>query len=105
MNETDPQPENSAMALVKLLRGGQLTLPAEARKALRLAEGDYLEAEVVQGGVMLKPVAVVDRGKAWDDLMAIIDEPKWRGPGPEPSDDELLELADEEVHALRREHE
>ena len=105
MNEPNPQPENSSMALVKLLRGGQLTLPAEARKALRLAEGDYLEAEVVQGGVMLKPVAVVDRTKAWDDLMAIIDEPKWRGPGPEPSDDELLELADEEVHALRREHE
>jgi hypothetical protein len=48
---------------------------------------------------------VVDRTKAWDDLMAIIDQPKWRGPGPEPSDDELLELADEEVHALRREHE
>jgi len=103
MNEPKPQPENT-MALVKLLRGGQLTLPAEARKALRLAEGDYLEAEVVQGGVMLKPVAVVDRTKAWDDLMAIIDEPKWRGPGPEPSDDELLELADEEVHALRRGH-
>src|SRR3954471_15434607 len=104
MTETNPQPEN-AMALVKLLRGGQLTLPAETRKALRLVEGDYLEAELVQGGVMLKPVAVVDRTKAWDDLMAIIDEPKWRGPGPEPSDDELLELADEEVHALRREHE
>src|SRR3954451_2351478 len=104
MNEPNPQPENT-MALVKLLRGGQLTLPAEARKALHLAEGDYLEAEVVQGGVMLKPVAVVDRAKAWDDLMAIIDEPKWRGPGPEPSDDELLAMADEEVHALRREHE
>src|SRR5436305_7417411 len=104
MNQANPQPEN-AMALVKLLRGGQLTLPAEARKALHLVDGDYLEAELVQGGVMLKPVAVVDRGQAWDRLMAIIDEPKWRGPGPEPSDDELLELADEEVHALRSEHE
>ena len=105
MDEANPQPENSGMALVKLLRGGQLTLPAEARKALHLADGDYLEAELVEGGVMLKPVAVVDRTKAWDDLMAIIDEPKWRGPGPEPSDDELLELADEEVHATRRERE
>src|SRR3954468_16031204 len=105
MKKPNPQPESSSMALVKLLRGGQLTLPAEARKALCLAEGDYLEAEVVQGGVMLKPVAVVDRAKAWDDLMAIIGETKWRGPGPEPSDDELLELADEEGQVFRREHE
>src|ERR1051325_3282351 len=103
MTKINPQPESSSMALVKLLRGGQLTLPAEARKALHLADGDYLEAELVEGGVMLKPVAVVDRTKAWDRLMAIIDEPKWRGPGPEPSDDELLAMADEAVHALRAE--
>jgi AbrB family looped-hinge helix DNA binding protein len=59
------RPEDKEMALVKLLRGGQLTLPAETRKALRLKEGDYLEAEVTEGGVLLKPVAVVDRRKAW----------------------------------------
>ena len=92
------------MALVKLLRGGLLTLPAATRRKLGLKEGDYLEAAEVEGGVMLKPVAVVDRQRAWDDLMAIINEPKWRGPEPEPSDDELLELANEEIHAMRREH-
>ena len=52
----------------------------------------------------LKPVAVVDRTRAWDDLMAIISEPKWRGPASEPSDDELMEMADEAVHATRAEH-
>lgn len=92
------------MALVKVLRGGQLTLPAETRKALQLSEGDYLEAAVVDGEVRLRPVAVIDRQKAWDDLMTLIDEPKWRGPGPEPSDEEVLAMADDEIHALRREH-
>ena len=92
------------MALVKLLRGGQLTLPAEARRALKLKEGDYLEAEVVNGGVLLRPVAVVGREKAWDELMAIVDTPKWGGPGPEPSEDELMEMVVEEIHAMRNEH-
>ena len=36
------------MPLVKMTRNGQVTLPAEARKALRLKEGDYLEAEVAE---------------------------------------------------------
>ena len=92
------------MALVRMLRGGQVTLPAEARKALKLKEGDYLDLEVTERGVLLKPVAVVDRAKAWDDLAAILSRGKWVGPGPEPSDDELLEQADAAVHAQRADH-
>jgi AbrB family looped-hinge helix DNA binding protein len=53
------------MSLVKVIRDGQITLPAEAREALRRKEGDYLEAEVVDGDVRLKPVTVVDREAAW----------------------------------------
>ena len=50
------------MALVRLLRGGQVTLPAELRQKLQVKEGDYLEAEVVENGMLLKPVAFVSRG-------------------------------------------
>ena len=92
------------MALVKLLRGGLLTLPAAARREMKLNEGDYLEAEVVERGVLLRPVKMVDREKAWDDLAALLRERKWPGPGPEPSDDELLEMADDEIHAMRAGH-
>ena len=102
--QPNPQAENGIMALVRMLRGGQVTLPAEARKALKLKEGDYLDLEVTERGVLLKPVAVVDRAKAWDDLSAILSRVKWVGPGPEPSDDELLELANEAVHAQRADH-
>src|SRR5438105_12521530 len=98
MNNTNTQPGNAIMVLVRMLRGGQVTLPAEARKALKLKEGDYLEAEIVAGEVRLKPVAVVDRNAAWNRVMAIVAEPKWRGPGPEPSDDELLDEVVEVIH-------
>lgn len=90
------------MPLVKLLRGGLLTLPAATRRRLRLNEGDYLEAEEVAGGVMLKPVAVVGRERAWDDLIALVNEPK--GVDPALSDDDLLEMADDEIHAMRAGH-
>ena len=89
------------MPLTKLTRNGQVTLPAEARKALRLKEGDYLETEVVGDRLMLKPVAVVDRNKAWEDLMAVVARPKWIGPGPEPSEDEVMETVVEDIHAMR----
>ena len=56
------------MALMKLRRAAQLTLPAEMRKALKVKEGDYLEAEIVARGVLLRPVAVVDRARAFEAM-------------------------------------
>lgn len=91
------------MPLTKLTRNGQVTLPAEARKALRLKEGDYLEAEVVNDVVQLRPVRVVDRAAADRRLDEIGRQVKWVGLGPEPSDDELLEMVDDDIHAMRTE--
>jgi AbrB family looped-hinge helix DNA binding protein len=76
------------MALVKMLRGGMLTLPAEFRRSLRLGDGDYLDAEVVDGKVELRPVAVVDREEAWKRIREIVDEDKYIGPEPRPSPEE-----------------
>ena len=90
------------MALVRLLRGGQVTLPADVRQKLKLAQGDYLEAEVVENGVLLKPVSVVEREKVWDDLVEIINEPKWREP-PTMSPEEEEEWITAEVKAARME--
>ena len=96
--------ENNEMALVKLLRGGQVTMPAGIRRELRVKEGDYFETELVEGGVLLKPVSVVDREAARRDLRDILATPKWIGPGPEPSEDEVMEMAVEAVHEVRRDH-
>ena len=96
---------SDAMSVVKMLRGGQITLPAEIRRALELGEGDYLEAEVVAGAVVLKPKALIDREQAWERLMRIVERPKWRGPGPEPSEDALIDEVVEDIDAMRRAYE
>lgn len=76
------------MALVRLLRGGQITLPADARRSLGLGEGDLLEAEVLDGEMRLRPVAAGERRRAWRRLIEIVDRDKWTGPGPRPGPEE-----------------
>ena len=56
------------MTVLKLRKSAQLTLPAEIREALKVGEGDYLEAELVEGGVMLRPVSIVRREEAWQRI-------------------------------------
>lgn len=52
--KTDPK--GRTMPRVKVYRDDQITLPPEARQKLDIAEGDYLDVEVVDGGVLLKSV-------------------------------------------------
>lgn len=88
----------TSMTVLKLRKSAQLTLPAEIREALKVGEGDYLEAELVDGGVMLRPVSIVRREAAWDDLMRIIDEPKWvTAPTltPDQEEAEIFEIVEE----------
>jgi AbrB family looped-hinge helix DNA binding protein len=99
------QLRNVDMTLVKVRGAAQITLPAEVRRKLKVKEGDYLEAEVVGSSVVLKPVTVLDRDAVWQKLMEIVKRPKWRGPGPEPSEDEVMEMVVEEIHMMRREDE
>lgn len=96
--------ENAVMALVRMLRGGQITLPTEARKALKLSEGDYLDLEVQGSTLLLKPVTVVDRARADRQLDAILSKVKYVGPEPEPSDEEVMDLVVEEIRAVRSKH-
>jgi AbrB family looped-hinge helix DNA binding protein len=103
MNRTTTQ-ENIIMALVRMLRGGQVTLPAEARKALRLSEGDYLDLEVKGSIVTLKPVTVVDRAEADRQLDAILSRVKYVGPEPAPSEEAVMDEVVEEIQSVRAKH-
>ena len=49
------------MKLVRLRERGQLTLPSEIRRALKLETGDYLEVQIQGDAVVLKPKKIVDR--------------------------------------------
>ena len=49
-----------------VVRGkGQITIPAKIRKAARLEEGDPVEVEIVEGGILLRPCKMIDATQAW----------------------------------------
>jgi AbrB family looped-hinge helix DNA binding protein len=44
---------------------GQVTLPEDIRVAARLEEGDLLDAELTDEGILLRPRKVIDATQAW----------------------------------------
>lgn len=90
------------MALVRLRERAQITLPQEVREALQLEEGDHLEAVLVEGGVLLKPVAVVERAQSRERLRAGRKGSRWIGPGSEPDDEALMREVVELIKEVRR---
>jgi AbrB family looped-hinge helix DNA binding protein len=62
------------MTLMRVRRAAQLTLPADVRRALNVKDGDYLEAHVTKEGVLLKPVSVVDRKRAWTSIKKAVSQ-------------------------------
>ena len=50
------------MSLVRAGRAAQITLPRDIREAVRLEEGDYLEAEMTKAGAIIsRPVSIANR--------------------------------------------
>jgi AbrB family looped-hinge helix DNA binding protein len=65
------------MALVKLRRAAQITLPLELRQAFNLQEGDYLEAEITASGILLRPVSINRRDPTPEQeavILAVVDQ-------------------------------
>ncbi len=91
------------MPRVTVRRAAELTLPPEAAEKLGVVGGGELDVELVEGGVLLKPVDA--REKGWERVFKAVETVQYVGPEPEPSEDEVMEMVVEEIHALRREHE
>ena len=53
------------MALVRLHKKGQMTLPQDVRQELGLEEGDLLAVEVEEGVVVLRPQRLIDASQAY----------------------------------------
>jgi antitoxin PrlF len=53
------------MARTTLRAKGQLTLPEEIRSRAHLEEGDLLDAEITDDGILLRPRKVIDSTQAW----------------------------------------
>ena len=58
-----PQIKKSAlsMQLIHVKRNFQITLPQQLRNALKIKEGDLMEAEISGNIIILKPKAVIDK--------------------------------------------
>ncbi len=92
------------MALLRLRRSAQITLPAELRKQFNLAEGDYLEAEAVKDGILLRPVSIIEREKARKQLIAVMDRVHAKMPPSTKSAQEEEEEITREIKEHRKAH-
>ena len=70
-----------AVTLTKVTRNGQVTLPAPARRALQVEEGDYIEVRVTEDSIVLTPKKLVDKSQAY------FWSPSWQAAEREASQD------------------
>lgn len=96
--------ENVQMALMRVRRAAQLTLPAEVRRALNVKEGDYLEARIMKDGVLLKPVSVVERKRAWQRIKKVMSHVRDLKPNPKEDVRAKEEDIARAVKEFRRKH-
>ncbi len=87
------------MAVVKVRRNFQITLPANLRKKFNIAEGDFIDmGEGGNGRIIIKPVKMIEPGqdyfftKEWqaDEAEADQDIAEGRVAGPFKSADDLI---------------
>jgi AbrB family looped-hinge helix DNA binding protein len=73
------------MALMKIRKNYQITIPRNLRNKFNLAEGDYVEMETRNGTIVLKPVKVIQPDQEyfytneWQKKEAEVDEEIRRG--------------------------
>ena len=51
--------------LVKVTRGGQVTIPAEMRRQAGIDIGDYIEMRLEEGHLVLVPKQLIDKDQTW----------------------------------------
>ena len=72
-------------ALTKVTRNGQVTLPAQMRRAVNIEEGDYIEVSVQGDSLILTPKKLIDKSQAyywteeWQAMERKADEDKAAG--------------------------
>jgi len=93
------------MPTIKVLRNGQLTLPARFRKILELKQGDLLDAGLEEDKIVLKPVTTVERKrikeKARERFFKLVDKTWKKNKDTEPK--EVEKIVNEAVEEVREE--
>jgi AbrB family looped-hinge helix DNA binding protein len=53
------------MSGTTIRKKGQLTIPADIRKAAHLEDGDPVEIELTAEGILIRPRKIIDATQAW----------------------------------------
>jgi AbrB family looped-hinge helix DNA binding protein len=95
------------MPWAKILRSGQVTLPKEVRERLNLKEGDILDFEIKEDGVVMRAKELVNKqptpegleafGRSLDQLRAAT-----AGKFSDMTEEEVLAFVDTAVQEVRR---
>jgi AbrB family looped-hinge helix DNA binding protein len=91
--------------LVRSLRNGQMTIPAEFRKRLGIGDDSLLQVTLSQGELHIKPLRAAERsaGSAW--LKELYDRfAPVRAEAKAASESEINQAIDDAVAAVRRRH-
>jgi AbrB family looped-hinge helix DNA binding protein len=98
------QKASNSTAIIKMTRSGQITLPAEVRKALQVSEGDYLEAEMADGALKLRPLTLVNPMDAERRLEEIMSKVTPLPQEAARSEDDILTEVAEIIRQTRRDN-
>ena len=94
-----------AMPVIKILRNGQLTLPAKFRETLELKQGDLLNAGLEEDKIILKPVTTVERKrvkeKTRERFFELIDKTWDKNKDTDPK--EVERIVNEAIEEVRKE--
>lgn len=94
-----------AMPVIKILRNGQLTLPAKFRETLELKQGDLLNAGLEEDKIILKLVTTVERKrvkeKTRERFFELIDKTWDKNKDTDPK--EVERIVNEVVEEVRKE--
>ncbi len=93
------------MPVIKILRNGQLTLPAKFRETLELKQGDLLYAGLEKDKIVLKPVTTIERKsvkeKTRERFFRLIEKTWDKNKDTDPR--EVERLVNEAIEEVRRE--
>lgn len=91
--------------IIRPLRSGQITIPAEFRKRLGIAEDSLLQVTLKEGELSIKPVRVSERpeSSAWLKELYDLFAPM-RDEATKYSEAEIDEAIDKAVSATRHRH-
>ncbi len=86
------------------IRDGTLTIPLseELREKLHVRDGDELEAHVFEGSLTLTRTTDDARRQAGKRILATIDQVRPRPGQPAMTPEEVDQMVDEEIKAVRR---